>query len=723
MTTHAQAHRVASRRVAQSFKPVRSTMFYSDVILSKRGPLAKVWLAAHAERRLSKSQLLHTDIEETVSSIIDQDGMPMALRLSGQLLLGVARIYSRQAKYLLDDCNEALLRLKTVFRSGALDSTDLAPGLRQAVTLPVTRTVYDLSLPDPAYEGWDASSSAAGSEGRRQPSGRYTARPADITLQRYLQPGQGSSSPGWTSGDFFDPDGTLGTPAPVAPEVQRHDSQGRLVDANGDPIEEADETFSSIGVGRDAQSQRAGRHSLLPGGDMTGFDDFGADDFPMPDISGGSIAGGLDLGLERFEAERQRSATPARHTSSLMQDLTPRTAHKVQQAAEKRAAMAKASRRVRKQIVDPHTELDDGTPGRRPRNADGLVLASNEYLPASHSHLELLELHANPARGLLPFLRADASKNEQTFAAAQGLAPQLRELFTFDASMLRRRPLSTFDHEEGQEPAQKRLRAEGEDDDDLEIEIGRRAEQGSQHDLTLGGEAAEVTFDDFGDDGGMPMFDLGGMDADTTAQPAAGPQGLRRSTRKRLTDVSQVDEQEERRQRAFHELGDLERLSTPSERSVAREELDPSPSSSYPLRAFDYVPPSSSSLSGSEAGGASDMARTQASASLGLSKNAVRAVHVLRRELTPASVEASSSGQQTTRRQTAAAAAAEHEDGGMSFQAVTRNASRRAAAGFFFEMLALGTKDCIDVQQDESYGDIRIRAKPGLWELERAMRV
>ena len=39
----------------------------------------------------------------------------MALRLSGQLLLGVVRIYSRKARYLLDDCNEALMKLKMVW--------------------------------------------------------------------------------------------------------------------------------------------------------------------------------------------------------------------------------------------------------------------------------------------------------------------------------------------------------------------------------------------------------------------------------------------------------------------------------------------------------------------------------------------------------------------------------------------------------------------------------
>jgi hypothetical protein len=36
----------------------------------------------------------------------------MALRLSGQLLLGVSKIYGRQAKYLLEDCGEALSRFQ-----------------------------------------------------------------------------------------------------------------------------------------------------------------------------------------------------------------------------------------------------------------------------------------------------------------------------------------------------------------------------------------------------------------------------------------------------------------------------------------------------------------------------------------------------------------------------------------------------------------------------------
>ena len=87
-------------------------MFYSETLLSKTGPLARVWLSANLERKLSKSHILQANVESSVNAIVDQGTAPMALRLSGQLLLGVVRIYSRKARYLLDDCNEALLKIK-----------------------------------------------------------------------------------------------------------------------------------------------------------------------------------------------------------------------------------------------------------------------------------------------------------------------------------------------------------------------------------------------------------------------------------------------------------------------------------------------------------------------------------------------------------------------------------------------------------------------------------
>ncbi|KAL4885347.1 Rec8 like protein-domain-containing protein [Aspergillus karnatakaensis] len=122
-------------------------MFYSETLLSKTGPLARVWLSANLERKLSKSHILQSDIESSVNAIVDQGQAPMALRLSGQLLLGVVRIYSRKARYLLDDCNEALMKIKMAFRltnnNDLTTSAVVAPG---GITLPDVLTESDLFM-------------------------------------------------------------------------------------------------------------------------------------------------------------------------------------------------------------------------------------------------------------------------------------------------------------------------------------------------------------------------------------------------------------------------------------------------------------------------------------------------------------------------------------------------------------------------------------------------
>ena len=43
-------------------------MLLTELILSKRGPLAKVWLSAHQERKLSKQQTLGVDVGESVGT-------------------------------------------------------------------------------------------------------------------------------------------------------------------------------------------------------------------------------------------------------------------------------------------------------------------------------------------------------------------------------------------------------------------------------------------------------------------------------------------------------------------------------------------------------------------------------------------------------------------------------------------------------------------------------
>ncbi|KAI4342859.1 hypothetical protein MLD38_027427 [Melastoma candidum] len=123
-------------------------MFYSQFILAKKGPLGTIWIAAHLERKLRKNQVADTDIGVSVDSIIFPE-VPIALRLSSHLLLGVVRIYSRKVNYLFDDCSEALLKIKQAFRSTAVDlppEESTAP--YHSITLPETFDLDDFELPE-----------------------------------------------------------------------------------------------------------------------------------------------------------------------------------------------------------------------------------------------------------------------------------------------------------------------------------------------------------------------------------------------------------------------------------------------------------------------------------------------------------------------------------------------------------------------------------------------
>ncbi|XP_034497489.1 double-strand-break repair protein rad21-like protein 1 [Ailuropoda melanoleuca] len=111
-------------------------MFYTHVLMSKRGPLAKIWLAAHWEKKLTKAHVFECNLEITIEKILSSK-VKIALRTSGHLLLGVVRIYNRKAKYLLADCNEALLKMKMTFRPGLVDlPKENFEAAYNAITLP-----------------------------------------------------------------------------------------------------------------------------------------------------------------------------------------------------------------------------------------------------------------------------------------------------------------------------------------------------------------------------------------------------------------------------------------------------------------------------------------------------------------------------------------------------------------------------------------------------------
>uniref|UniRef100_A0A667ZYJ9 Rad21/Rec8-like protein N-terminal domain-containing protein n=1 Tax=Myripristis murdjan TaxID=586833 RepID=A0A667ZYJ9_9TELE len=124
-------------------------MFFTQLFTSKRGPLAKIWLAAHWDRKLTKAQVFECNLESTISDIISPK-MKIGLRTSGHLLLGVVKIYSRKAKYLLTDCNDALVKIKVPFRPGQTDMpADELEATFKAITLVEDFTDFDAQLPHP----------------------------------------------------------------------------------------------------------------------------------------------------------------------------------------------------------------------------------------------------------------------------------------------------------------------------------------------------------------------------------------------------------------------------------------------------------------------------------------------------------------------------------------------------------------------------------------------
>ncbi|KAI8139153.1 Rec8 like protein-domain-containing protein [Fennellomyces sp. T-0311] len=122
----------------------------TELLIGGSGPLARVWLASHWERKVSKSQFLQTNLEKTIDAITTDDHEPLTLRMSGQLLLGVARIYSRKTRYLLEDCNEALVKIKLSFKKGNVNMPDIQHTVAsiKSITLPERLTEFDILLPD-----------------------------------------------------------------------------------------------------------------------------------------------------------------------------------------------------------------------------------------------------------------------------------------------------------------------------------------------------------------------------------------------------------------------------------------------------------------------------------------------------------------------------------------------------------------------------------------------
>ncbi|KAG2020491.1 Rad21 protein [Coprinopsis cinerea AmutBmut pab1-1] len=640
-------------------------MFYAEAILSRRGPLGRVWLAAHMERKLSKAQTLQTDIEQSVDAIKGEDIEVMALRLSGQLLLGVVRIYSRKAKYLLDDCNDALVKIKMAFRPGVVDLTEDQLNVNTTtITLQANTIDVNLVLPD---DNWDMGFI----DRPLRDSGHHQAQIEDITLP--LTNGLDhfgtfdnfdiGPSDGIGSQDFQDID--LGIDWDGAPARENED--GMSVD------------HESIGVGRDAASVHSMRSFHLNGIskgidlDMQSIRSLSRDpseppfqsqmDMDFPDF-GGMDLGDLGIGFDQpVDVPLNGDQPSSSRASSPLTELPDTPAADDNPLPDTNVEPKPVRKpRERKQIIDSVTEMADGpgfaSQGDGPFKDVSNIVTEQRFLPRTALEMKLFAIGDDP----LPHFLPTKTINNDLFLSAgpPGLAPELAELFLrpLESSGQKRRYASVAPD------GSKRIRL-----DEDEVEAGRRGVSLAPSIAGLtdkGGEDHNLTGDfDFGDQtGGLDEYQL-----DLPNEDGYGNVDFELGRSRSVSVAPSV----------------RSRLSTPGAEGWEGEGgyID----SSCPIAMFDRrQPPTQAQEEAQEAD------------AKGFSKNTVKALGFVRKELQPTD---------------------DVEDVTMSFNAMATKATRRAAASFFFELLVLGTRDCVKLTQPAPFEDIRVQGKPRLWQAQR----
>lgn len=575
-------------------------MFYSEIVLAKKGPLGKVWLAAHWSKKLTRVQITRSDVVECCNSII-KPTVPLALRTSGHLLLGVVRIHDIKQKSLMNDCSDALVKIKLAFRPGVVD---MAPGDTTAripaITLSENFTDFDVDMP-PA---------------RSVSTGDYASQPT-LNMGRLE-------------------DITLADPFPqdLDPEMLRMGDdfgQERLADI---PFFDEPARDLDFEVNREGQNDFNGPMDITvdPSFDqiqpspITRPKDFSFDDSRRELRDGGLEEGGLDA-LGYMEGIREQDDTflrpdlpdePLEALGALheqdepLEPLAPRT----------NAAAASKAKKKRKLIEDSETEI----PGKIIR--DGLQPDGPNNITRAPYRADYARLSFDYApcteRALKRRLRdEEGSTVLLETPLMQGLAPGLLALFTRTLSSQPDVPLADF-----QEAEAARAVEEG---------AGPRAEDhqmgGLEMDQQMGGlELDQPPYLEL--DGPAPEFPQHDLDRDIEF-PA----------------------------------GDMTNDPT--------GDIHPSRSLEAGLIEDDF---------------------------LDVKEGAAEAT----REVTTEEWEQASWSKRTQKMMANLRTGFEAQEE-LSFNDMTHKKSRRTAAACLFELLVLKTKDFVQIQQDEPYGDIIVR--------------
>ncbi|KAL9111196.1 MAG: hypothetical protein Q9227_004273 [Pyrenula ochraceoflavens] len=444
-------------------------MFFADTLLTKTGALARVWVSSNIEKKLTKSQILQSDIEQSVNTIIDPGQAPMALRLSGQLLLGVVRIYRRKVNYLLDDCSEQHTRVRMTFKSGAnIDRTDTTNPTNEALNIQEKLTDADIFAAFDVGMG-DLFSQPLFADLESTPIGR------GVDWTSSLVPGSSSQQ------------------SRLAPEDRPHleDDAGVELDLGfDDPI--GNDTTISVEAGRDAPAPRPIGEDLFSDERVLDADELGldlgfGDDVPMDDVPAPNVpvddqdmtdnaigmpddTAGIDLGED--EAPPAVDAPPqnqrARDSQSPLSDARSDVIRDLDRTFadpedfEEQPIQRQPQRSKKRKLIVPDSETVIRSHIIKQQQEDrSKILKPATFLPRNPVLLTLMNMQKN----------GDFVRNVMNDGRAKNWAPELRGLLSIDvirpaAEAKRKRDSGVGDLSEDDRTKTPRLEL-GEEEEDI----------------------------------------------------------------------------------------------------------------------------------------------------------------------------------------------------------------------------------------------------------------
>lgn len=647
-------------------------MFYSQIILAKKGPLGKIWLAAHwGDKKLGRPQIFSTDIASSVESIVNP-AAPLALRVSGHLLLGVVRIYSRKVKYLMQDCTEALVKIKMAFRPGQ-SSTMREEGEKEVnyTRKNAEQTIANFGDFEISVQPINPGGGKAGSGFEGAGAGGY-----GIPWSALQQEDSGA----WILGEEDDEedevpkeDRTLMTDDILDSRsisqtlgTQREEEWG-VFDPDAAVIEEEEEkqqdsviTETEVELPREAAR---GRDSTLSGLDLPQEPEVSIDlkdqasvaVTPPPAMEGLEPLEELPSDILNLQPRESISLD-----SSTIRPQRPQRESVAELSLSPSAVQSPPTRRRRRRV--------DEMPRKRRRiviDNDNTELSSEYIKEMLRDTSGLLLTPIHPASMAGPDLSADSSID-------QVIAPALLENLTRE-ELLARPSIA--------------------DDGTLHPRLIQLYQRNQQ--VVLGDP--------------LP-FPIRGEEAKEEARRRALEDEMQeqvRKTRRSSGMMSEHDADEEDEEQVQHEKGLAEQDEIPMPSTPIVEEDIPMPAE-QPLDEFDEMMPEPErpSLSTQDSvfslGNVNDLEREffqkedqnlrqQQGSDLAPSSSKWHAHTVKVLETIKQNLE---------------------DQDSLSYQSLTKGCSKRTASGFFFELLQLKTWDFIDVRQEGSYGDVMIEAGP-----------